>query len=51
MQDTWGQAGIRDLTGKRCRYLGQHLQLRMRWDVIPGNLRIKAGGVYLDAKN
>ena len=50
-QDTWGRTGIRDKTGKSGRYLGQHLQLRFRWDVIPGNLRIEAGGVYLEAKN
>ncbi len=50
-QDTWGRTGIRDKTGASGRYLGQHLQLRFRWDVIPGNLRIETGGVYLEAKN
>jgi hypothetical protein len=50
-QDSWGRTGLRDKTGQSGRYLGQHLQLRLRWDVIPENLRIEAGGVYLDAKN
>ncbi len=50
-QDTWGRTGLRDRTGESGRYLGQHLQLRLRWDVIPGNLRIETGGIYLDATN
>ena len=50
-QDSWGRTGLRDRSGRSGRYLGQHLQLRLRWDVIPGNLRIETGGVYLDAKN
>jgi len=50
-QDTWGRTKLRDKSGRSGRYLGQHLQLRLRWDVIPGNLRIETGGIYLDAKN
>ena len=50
-RDSWGRTGLRDRSGQSGRYLGQHLQLRLRWDVIPGNFRIETGGVYLDSKN
>ncbi|MDD9894633.1 MAG: alginate export family protein, partial [Gammaproteobacteria bacterium] len=50
-QDSWCRTGLRDRSGESGRYLGQHLQIRLRWDLIPGNLRIEAGGIYLDAEN
>ena len=30
-------------------YLGQHLEYRIRWDAIPGNLQIDTGAVLLNA--
>ena len=30
--------------GDNDKYLGQHLEFRIRWDVIPGNLRLDTGG-------
>lgn len=50
-RDSWGRTGIRDRSGESGSYLGQHLQLRLRWDVIPGNLRIETGAILLQAKN
>ena len=50
-KDSWGRTGIRDTSGDSGNYLGQHLQLRVRWDVIPGNLRIETGTIFLNAKN
>jgi len=50
-KDSWGRTGIRDVSGDSGSYLGQHLQLRLRWDVLPGNLRIETGAIFLQAKN
>ena len=49
--DTWGRTGIRDTSGDSGSYLGQHLELRVRWNVLPGNLRVDTGAIYLDARN
>lgn len=50
-KDSWGRTGLRDVTGDSGSYLGQHLQLRIRWDIFPGNLRIETGAILLQAKN
>lgn len=50
-KDSWGRTGIRDTSGDSGSYLGQHLQLRLRWDAIPGNLRIETGAIFLQARN
>jgi hypothetical protein len=31
--------------------LGQHLESRIRWDIVPGNARIEGGLILLNAKN
>lgn len=50
-KDSWGRTGIRDSSGQSGEYLGQHLQLRLRWDVIPGNMQIESGAIFLNAEN
>lgn len=50
-KDSWGRTGLRDSSGDSGSYLGQHLQLRVRWDVVPGNIRIETGAIFLKAKN
>ena len=50
-KDSWGRTGLRDTSGDSDSYLGQHLQLRVRWDIIPGNVRIETGAIFLQAKN
>jgi len=44
--DTWPTAQLRDMTGASGRYLGHQAEIRIRWDTIPGNLRIEAGTAY-----
>lgn len=50
-KDSWGRTGIRDVSGQSGDYLGQHLQLRLRWDVIPGNMQVESGAIFLNAEN
>ncbi|NQV69673.1 MAG: alginate export family protein [Pseudohongiella sp.] len=50
-KDSWGRTGLRDTSGDSDSYLGQHLELRVRWDVLPGNLRVETGAIFLQAKN
>lgn len=47
--DSWGSTGLRDATGAEDSYLGQHLELRLRWNVVPGNLQLEFSTIYLDA--
>ena len=50
-KDSWGRTGQRDTTGNSGDYMGQHLELRVRWSVVPGNIRLDSGLIFLDAKN
>lgn len=50
-KDSWGRTGQRDSTGATDSYLGQHLEFRVRWTAAPGNIRVDAGFVLLDAEN
>ena len=50
-RDTWGRTGRRDVTGESGSYLGQQLEGRLRWDVVPGNVRIETGGVIFNTRN
>ncbi len=50
-RDSWGRTGLRDITGESGDYLGQHLELRLRWDVVPGNVAMESGAIFLAAEN
>ncbi len=50
-RDSWGRTGQRDVTGRSGDYMGQHLELRVRWSIVPGNVRIDSGLIILDAKD
>lgn len=50
-KDSWGRTKQRDVTGDSGSQMGQHLELRVRWSVVPGNVRIDSGLIVLDAKN
>lgn len=50
-RDSWGSTGLRDASGESDSYLGQHLETRVRWDIVPGNVRIESGLVLLHAQN
>ena len=48
-RDEWGKSGWQDSSGQSGRDLGRHLETRMRWDAIPGNLAVDTGMVWLHA--
>jgi len=47
-RDTWGRTRRRDTSGESGGYLGQHLEYRIRWDVVPGNVRIDTGAIFFN---
>ncbi|MCB1665654.1 MAG: alginate export family protein [Pseudomonadales bacterium] len=48
-RDGWGNTGWQDASGRSGRHLGRHLETRLRWDAIPGNLALDTGLVWLRA--
>jgi len=48
-RDAWVGSGLRDVTGRSGSYLGTQIELRVRWDLLPGNLRLEAGFAHLFA--
>ena len=49
-RDTWGRTRQRDISGESGDYLGQQLEYRIRWDVVPGNVRIDTGAIFFDGE-
>jgi hypothetical protein len=47
--DAWTTAGLRNLPGVSENYIGSQIEGSLRWDVVPGNVRVEAGGAYLFA--
>jgi len=48
-RDAWTTGNIRDITGASGTEVGQQLELRVRWDALPGNLRLETGMAHLFA--
>ncbi|SVB52031.1 uncharacterized protein METZ01_LOCUS204885, partial [marine metagenome] len=48
-KDAWTTGGVRDVTGNSGSYLGNQQEIRIRWDALPGNLRLESGVAYLIA--
>ena len=48
-RDSWGLSGLRDATGGSGTSFGQQVELRVRWEMLPGNLRWDAGLVQVFA--
>jgi hypothetical protein len=46
-RDFWIPTGVRDPTGASGRSVGQQVEARLRYAVLPGNLRLEAGGAFL----
>ncbi|MGE0708425.1 MAG: alginate export family protein [Planctomycetota bacterium] len=46
-KDAWSDAGLRDVQGESGRFVGNHIEGLVRWDVLPGNLRLEAGAAAL----
>ena len=45
-KDLWATAKLQDSSGQSGSYLGQQFEARWRWDIVPKNLRLEAGGAY-----
>lgn len=45
-RDAWTAADVRDPAGNSGNYVGQQLETRLRYDVLPGNVRFDTGFVY-----
>ncbi|MEM7409347.1 MAG: alginate export family protein [Myxococcota bacterium] len=46
-RDTWTTSGVRDPSGQTRRFVGHQVWARVRWDVLPRNLRLEAGIAHL----
>ena len=46
-KDAWTAAKVRDPDGDSSSYIGQQMEMRFRWEVVPENIRFEAGGAYL----
>lgn len=48
-KDTWTTSGVRDASGDSGSFVGSQLEMRLRWDVVPGNVRLETGAAHLFA--
>ncbi len=46
-KDSWTGAKITDKTGLNGDYLGQQLELRIRWNLVPKHIRLESGWAHL----
>jgi len=46
-RDAWTPAAVRDPTGDSGRFVGQQVEARVRWHVLPRNLSFDVGGALL----
>ena len=47
--DAWTTARITNATGQSDNYIGTQIEARVRWEVLPKNIRIEAGAAHLFA--
>jgi hypothetical protein len=47
-KDVWVGSGLRDRGGNSGKRLGQQLEARLQWDVLPGNLTLESGFAWVD---
>jgi hypothetical protein len=47
--DAWTSARIGNTAGQSVNYIGTQVETRLRWDVVPGNLRFEAGAAHIFA--
>ncbi len=48
-RDTWTTTGLRDSDGDIGSYLGHQIEIRLRWDLRPNNIRFESGMAHLFA--
>jgi hypothetical protein len=47
--DAWTTTGVRDPDGESGSHVGSQIEFRVRWDPLPGNLRLELGYAHLFA--
>jgi hypothetical protein len=47
--DAWTTSGLRDTSGDTDRFVGQQVEMQVKWDILPGNLSADLGVAYLFA--
>lgn len=45
--DIWTTARISNTPGQSENYIGTQIETRLRWDILPGNLRLEAGAAHI----
>lgn len=50
VNDAWLVANISSPAEQAERHIGNQVEVRVRWDVRPGRLRLQAGGAHLFAR-
>jgi len=48
-KDAWTTSGLSDSTGNSGKHIGNQAEIRIRWEVIPHNIRFETGAAYLFA--
>jgi len=46
-QDALTTGGVRDAAGASGSFVGHQVEARVQYDILPGNVRLEAGGAYL----
>jgi hypothetical protein len=47
--DAWTTSGVRDPSGESGSFIGHQLEGRLRWEIVPDNVRVELGGAQLFA--
>jgi hypothetical protein len=47
--DAWTSSGLQDTTGETDSFVGQQVEMQVKWDILPGNLSADVGVAYLFA--
>jgi hypothetical protein len=45
--DAWVTANVRDSTGDSGSFVGEHVEIQLRWSPLPKNLSLEGGAAYL----
>jgi hypothetical protein len=48
-KDAWTTTGVRDVNGNSGSYIGTQIEFRVRWNILPDNLRLETGYAHLFA--
>lgn len=46
-RDAWTTAGLQDASGRAGDFLGEQIEARLRYEVLPGNLELEFGGALM----